>query len=265
MDNFVSYSQHGDDFIAWQLLGKPKTGFVVEVGAFDGIHLSNSFSLENLGWSSLCIEPNPRIFEYLTSNRPKSLNINKAIVGSPSTKTIDFFSEDIGVLSGAKYDEEDVKRRYQNRGLQYNSPKKIVVQAVDMNTLLTESKIENVDLLSIDVEGFEMEVLKGLDFDRFSINLMIIEANSKIEENEIKEYISKQQHFVYLGNNYQNLFFIRRKSLIRNNLMQLDTTNFTKAVQRHPISEEYCIQAVEPRFEPSVEFKNHLKPWWRRI
>lgn len=64
-DEFLSSSQHADDYLAWQILGKKKEGLVVEVGAFDGIHLSNSYSLEQLGWKSICIEPNPNIYKFL--------------------------------------------------------------------------------------------------------------------------------------------------------------------------------------------------------
>ena len=83
--------------------------------------MSNSYSLEQLGWESICVEPNPEIFNYLVKNRPNSRNINCAVTDS-NIKELEFFIEETGVLSGCRYDEEDVKRRYANRGLEYKNP-----------------------------------------------------------------------------------------------------------------------------------------------
>ncbi len=261
MNEFISNSQHADDYIAWQLLNKPDKGIVVEVGAFDGVHLSNSFAFEQLGWKSVCIEPNPTIFQYLEKNRPATININNAIVGDENIGEIDFFAEEIGVLSGCNYDADDVKKRYKNRGLEYKEPDKIKVSATTLSSLFGKLKVNAIDILSIDVEGFELEVLKGLDFNFFNVKLFIIEANDKEYKNQILKFFKDKPAYIYVGNNYQNLFFVKKKYLLKRNIRRLDFKNYTKAKQQHPKGITYVIDSTPPQFIESDEilkFKRYL-------
>ncbi|MCT8340061.1 FkbM family methyltransferase [Flavobacteriaceae bacterium TK19130] len=252
--HFISSSQHADDYIAWQLLGKRSKGVVVEVGAFDGVHLSNSYSLEQLGWKAICIEPNPRIFKYLEKQRPNAININKAVVGNPETQEVTFYDEEIGVLSGVSYDEEDVKRRYENRGLYYKEPNKVTVASNTLGAILDSLKQKHVDVLSIDVEGFEVEVLKGLDITKVSVDLFIIEANTLHEKKAIMDHFQQWNDYIFIGNNLQNLFFIRKKAAKKKNFKKLDFKNYLPAKQKHPVSDALCIDSIPPKFEKSQAF-----------
>lgn len=252
---FISFSQHADDYIAWQLLGKPNNAIVVEVGAFDGRHLSNSYSFEMLDWNTLCIEPNSEIFNYLKQHRPNAINLNYAVVGDEKIKEIDFFIEDIGVLSGCNLDEEDVRRRYENRGIEYKEAKKIKVPGKTLNQILNESipNQNEIDLVSIDVEGFELEVLKGLDLKKFNVKLFIIEANTAKEFELIQKFFNSHKDYVFVGNNYQNLFFVRKELLNRGILKNLNFDNYQKAKQLHPKGNKYVIDSRAPKFEKSRE------------
>ncbi|MDC7995722.1 FkbM family methyltransferase [Altibacter sp. HG106] len=253
-DSFLSFSQHADDFIAWQLLGKRSKGVVVEVGAFDGVHLSNSYSLEQYGWKAICIEPNPRIFEYLEKQRPNAININKAVVGNPGTQEVTFFDEEIGVLSGVSYDEEDVKRRYANRGLDYKEPNKVTVAASTLGDILSSRRQKHVDILSIDVEGFEVEVLKGLNLDQIRVDLFIIEANTLKERNQIVAFFENYEAYRLVGDNRQNIFFMHKKAMKKKNLKQLTDKGYIAVNQKHPVRDALAIQAVAPEFQPSEAF-----------
>ncbi|MEH6764504.1 MAG: FkbM family methyltransferase [Aequorivita antarctica] len=260
-DDFISYSQHADDYIAWQLLGRERDGLVVEVGAFDGVHLSNSFAFEQIRWNSICIEPSPAIFKFLEQNRPAAININNAIVGDENISEIDFYAEEIGVLSGCNYDEEDVKKRYENRGLEYTEPKKIKITATTLSSLFGKLKVDTIDVLSIDVEGFELEVLKGLDLKSFNVKLFIIEANDEEYKTQILNFFKENPAYIYVGNNYQNLFFVKKKYLLKRIIRKLDFKNYIKAKQYHPKGSVYVIDSLPPRFVESNEvlkFKRYL-------
>lgn len=255
-DDFISYSQHADDYIAWQLLGKKKDGVVIEIGAFDGRHLSNSYALDQLGWKAVCVEPNPKIFTYLVNNRPSAINVNKAIVGDDTITEIDFYSEEIGVLSGCDYDEEDIKKRYKNRGLEYKAPEKLQVAASTFNKMLADLNLENtpIDLVSIDVEGFELEVLKGLDINKYRVKLFIIEANTLEEKATILNFFKAFPQYVLIGNNYQNLFILRKGAVRKKWLRTLGFQNYHKAVQQHPVDEKLTIDSVPPKFEKTPAY-----------
>lgn len=260
-DLFLSFSQHGDDYLAWQLLNKKNNGIIVEVGAFDGVHLSNSFSLEQKGWKSINIEPTPEVFKALEKNRPNSKNINCAIVGNVETKEIDFYSEEIGVLSGCSYDEEDIKRRYKNRGLDYKPPKQIKVKASTLNLIFKNEKITSIDIISIDVEGFELEVLKGLDLNNYNVGLFIIEANNNIQKNEILNFFKNFPDYIFLGNNYQNLFIANKDILSKKILRNLNYKKYIPAKQYHTLNPELSINSVNLKFEKSKECRTQQKYW----
>ncbi|MEL6812394.1 MAG: FkbM family methyltransferase [Bacteroidota bacterium] len=255
-DGFLSFAQHADDYIAWQLLGKKRTGVAVEVGAFDGLHLSNTCSFDQLGWHTVCLEPNPEIYKYLLANRPNAVNVNKAIVGTDDSKEIEFYSEEIGVLSGVTYDEEDIKKRYENRGLEYKEPKKLTVQAGTLSAILNEwnATQKKIDVISIDVEGFEMEVLKGLDLNEFDVKLFIIEANSEAERVAILKHFSAYPKYVHIGNNLQNLFIMKKGASKKKWMKQLEFENYFKVTQKHPVSEALSLNSVAPKFMKSVGF-----------
>jgi FkbM family methyltransferase len=257
--NFISYSQHADDYIAWQLLDKKLNGTVVEVGAFDGEHLSNSKSLEDLGWKSINIEPSPDVFQYLISNRPNAINLNMAIVGDKSIKEIDFYAEELGVLSGCIVDEEDLKRRYNNRGIEYKAPLKMKVAAKTLNQILEEHNCKDVDVLSIDVEGFELEVLKGLDLNKNNVKLLIIEANNDKIKKQILDLFKSHKEFMFAGNNHQNLFFIQTEILSKKIVKHLDFENYVKAKQVHPKGERYFLDSTIPKFMKSEALLKYNK------
>ncbi|MAM27946.1 MAG: hypothetical protein CMC13_02895 [Flavobacteriaceae bacterium] len=260
-NQFISLSQHADDYIAWQLLNKSSKGIVVEVGAFDGVHLSNSFALEQIGWSSICIEPNPEMFKQLERNRPASININNAIVGDKNINEIEFFAEEIGVLSGCNYDADDVKKRYENRGLEYKEPDKINVAATTLTTLFKKLNVNTIDVLSIDVEGFEIEVLKGLNLNSVDVKLFIIEANDDVYKTQLFKFFKGHSEYLYVGNNYQNLFFLKKKHLLKRNIRSLDFKNYVKAKQYHPKGAAYVIDSNRPSFTESnavLKFKKYL-------
>jgi len=259
---FLSFSQHADDYLSWQILGKKSNGVIVEVGAFDGIHLSNSFSLEQKGWKSINIEPSPLVFNTLLKNRPKAKNINCAIVGNPDVKYVDFFAEEIGVLSGCDFDEEDVRRRYKKRGIVFKSPNKINVQAETLNSILSKENIKYIDIISIDVEGYELEVLKGLDLKKYRVGLFIIEANNENQKEEILSFFKNHPNYLYLGNNYQNLFIIDKSVISKKVLRNINYKKYVAAKQYHTINPEHTIDSVPLNFKKSEEclkFQRYFK------
>ncbi len=156
------YSQNGEDFLMWKLFDYIDTGFYIEVGAFDGIHFSNTYSFEKLGWKGICIEPHPKFFPYCKKNRPGSICLNVACVGYDS-------AEEIGLLSGMSIDDDDIKDRYSKRKLNFQGFEKTKVKAQTLTNILDKHCLnQTIDFISIDVEGTELDVLEGLDFDRYS-------------------------------------------------------------------------------------------------
>lgn len=238
MEKLISYSQHGEDDLIWKTFSRKKDGLIVEVGAFDGIHLSNSYALTKHGWKAICVEPHPKYFPLLTKNRPESTLINAAVVGDENIKSIELEIEPLGLLSGAFLDEADIKKRYENRGLLFPGLEKVEVPARTLNSILSEFMIEkdSIDCISIDVEGFEMEVLKGTDLKKYQPKMLIIEANSKAYEKMIISYM-KSLDYVLARKIEVNLIFCQNSILAKK--VESVKIDCIKGEQRHPLGEEY--------------------------
>jgi len=54
-------AQFGEDRILWQVFKRRHHGYFIEVGAYDGITLSNTYFLEQMGWTGLLVEPIPEL------------------------------------------------------------------------------------------------------------------------------------------------------------------------------------------------------------
>lgn len=162
------YSQAGQDRWVVQRVFNYKTGgYFVDIGAFDGVLLSNTFWLEkNLGWSGLCVEADPQTFRILQRNR--SCHCINACIGRAGDQ-VDFVT-DLGTFSGSK------------RGLESeDGPPR---QGISMKTLSVDQLLQDaeappvIDYLSVDVEGMEDEVMETFPFDRYRFLCATIERPS---------------------------------------------------------------------------------------
>ncbi len=164
LENFSkSFSQLQQDLVAlWvkeKILGKESQGYFVEIGATNGIHLSNTFMLEKFhGWSGLLCEPSINYYSELTRNR--NVSTDNRCVFSTTGEILEFIDRDVGEHSSLRgfsrngeLDQGEKERaRYQ-------------VESVTLSDLLSAHDAPNqIHFLSIDTEGSEYEILKNFDF-----------------------------------------------------------------------------------------------------
>jgi len=173
----------------------PDGGFYVEAGAHDGVAHSNTLLLRKIQWSGLLIEPSPISFEKLKLNRPDDLLVNVALVGSDSLTTVlGTFGE--GSLMSSADEELMLRTPKENRSfigkvihripnnritklLRQSSLEKIEVPAKTLNKVLDENQIQRIDMLILDVEGFELNALRGFGFYP-KPRIVIIETRYKL-------------------------------------------------------------------------------------
>ena len=118
-----------------------RNGFYVDIGAFDGIHFSNTYTFEQIGWRGICVEPNPEIFAICRANRPRSVCLQKACTGDPQQKKIKFYAEEMGLLSTTIIDKEilkDIEQRYRKRGLEFPGMMETEVAACTFNEIMEQ-------------------------------------------------------------------------------------------------------------------------------
>lgn len=237
------YSQFGEDFLLWEFFDHKSNGFYVDVGAFDGVHLSNTYSFELQGWRGICVEPHPRYYEFCQQSRPNAICVQAATVGSDAQELVEFFTEEMGLLSGIEPGrEEDVGNRYLARGLEFRGFSRVNVRAITLNRLLNEYLPANneIDFLSIDVEGTEVDTLMGLNFERYRPRVIVVETNTVAAKQNITRYLHKNCGYHYARNLAVNAIYSRDASdVARINRIPI---NCRIEPQEHPLGKEYTIR-----------------------
>ena len=137
----------------------PEKGFFVEVGAFDPIVFSQTWILEQRGWDGLLIEPVPAQARALRERR--RARVIEAACGPPEQ---DGTTAPMTVAGG---------RSHLGEGGAKGPVIRVPVRTLD--SVLVAAGVTAIDFLSTDVEGLEVDVLRGLSFDRFRPNLILLE------------------------------------------------------------------------------------------
>jgi FkbM family methyltransferase len=169
-----SYSQLQQDLRVLQFYKIKTNGFFVDIGAADGIQLSNTYLLEACAnWKGICIEPNPNNYNKLILNRPYSICCDKAIYNQTGL-ILDFdIAHDSPLLSGIS---SDISSRF--KPIVDNKKSTIQVETILLTELLDKNNAPNfIEYLSLDTEGSEYEILKNFNFDKYIFGLIDVEHN----------------------------------------------------------------------------------------
>jgi FkbM family methyltransferase len=192
-NSFKNYrSQLGQDYVAQQIFGDK--GFFVEFGATNGVELSNSFALEQMGWHGILAEPSRKWHEQLVKNRPDAY-ICKKCVWSQSGENLEFFEATAGVLSTvASLIENDHHVRVKEDSY--------YVETISLKDLLDEADAPKfIEFLSIDTEGSEFEILESFDWDSYSFGFIAVEHNYTNQRERIHSLLAQHGFIRILENN----------------------------------------------------------------
>lgn len=144
-----------------------REGIFIEAGANDGVSQSNTYYLEKaLGWSGVLVEPVPRLFNKCRKNRRRSRVFNCALV-SPE-------SEGAAIMVCDKGDRGLLSCVAAGEGGAEGVPSEVVGRT--LTSVLEEACLSRVDFFSLDVEGYELEVFKGLARARFTPRYILVET-----------------------------------------------------------------------------------------
>lgn len=177
-DGYIS--QFGQDkWIAETLLPGKQQGIFVDIGANDGISISNTCYLEKqLGWNGLAVEPIPEINQKLRTNR--KCIIVEGCVGPKNGKiTFQRISGYPEMLSGIKDEYHALHNARINAELkEYGGAiEEIDVDCYRFNDLMNHYNIKSIDYLNIDTEGAELTILESIDFEKINIKVIGVENN----------------------------------------------------------------------------------------
>jgi FkbM family methyltransferase len=168
---------HGMDRRLEQLLPQ-RPGVFVEAGAHDGYTQSNTYYLERfLGWRGLLVEAVPELFEKARRRRPHSVVERAALVG-PGQDGSDLVMQ-FGDLSSTLGTRDHARGGLDNAG---REGYELTVRGRTLSGLLDQAGLGRPDLIVLDVEGHELEALRGLDLERHGPDLLLVEMLDMAEQ-----------------------------------------------------------------------------------
>lgn len=187
------YGQWETDKIIESYFDNNSVGKCIEVGAADGIRGSNTKYFEDNGWDVLCIEPNLEHKESLDSCRKlvKYYACGKENIES----SLHIFRVGKNNIASSLTSLKPDKRLVDDHREIINDSYEVEVKVRTLDWILENETsntsftgVTNIDFISIDTEGTELDVIKGLDFNKYSVKLFIIENN--YNDDNIEEYMN---------------------------------------------------------------------------
>lgn len=191
-------------------------GTYLDLGAVDGVHHSNTYAMYKLlGWTGVNVEIDPTNFERLIVNRPNDIaNVNVAVC-SESDGVHYAPSPDNIALGGIWEFSSEANREEKWPGVtEYHTiPTKCTpLQSVLDASVSAKGKKYYFDFASIDIEGSEISALYGIDYDRISFGLILLEKNGNDDTNrQVHELLSSKGYDeVTQPCGGQNLMYVNR-------------------------------------------------------
>jgi FkbM family methyltransferase len=193
--DYYSKSQFEQDLHVIQNIYPKKTGgYFIEVGAYDGLSMSNTHMLENrFSWHGVCVECNPLWFSKLKINRPNCINLEYAVYNEDD-KILDFIHDDEGGCSG--FVETNSHDHILKKEIIKVTTQKLttILDAVDAPKF--------IEFLSLDTEGSEYEILNSHDFDKYIFGYICVEHNNiEINRQKIRLLLESKGYVFYRQNN----------------------------------------------------------------
>ena len=165
-------SNWGIDLIVSNILRNKRKGIYIDVGCHHPLINNNTYTLHKKGWSGLNIDLDHSSIEMFKYFRPLDDNKKIALSNKTGFSKLYFF-----------HNRAAKNTIYKARGEGAKSIKKIKTSTLDKVIKDSKLNIKKVDFLSIDVEGNELNVLKGFNFTKYKPNVVVLEfINPKVKE-----------------------------------------------------------------------------------
>jgi FkbM family methyltransferase len=169
---FKSYSQEGEDMILRRIFENQKSGFYVDVGAHHPKRFSNTYYFYKQGWRGINIDALPGSMRRFQNIRHRDINLEKAVSDRKETLTFYVFSEPaLSGFSSTLASKRAAEGTYQIIG-QYQMNTETLKNILDTHL----SKGQNIDFLSVDVEGHDLRVLKSNDWMKYRPRAVLVES-----------------------------------------------------------------------------------------
>jgi FkbM family methyltransferase len=193
------YSQNNEEAVL--LANSADTGHFLDIGAYDGVRLSNVRALAEKGWTGVMVEPSPLIFTQLMENYrsfPEITLVNSAIIPGASGPVA--FHDSMGDAISSS-DPVHLMKWHEHKNWQ-----SFWIRPMSTDELFNQFGYE-FDIISVDVEGQNLQVLKSLPLDKLSkLKLLCVEYDEF--SGQMISYM-ESFGFILVHRNAENIIFQR--------------------------------------------------------
>ena len=203
-----SYSQEGEDMILKRIFEKQSMGFYVDVGAHHPFRFSNTYFFYKQGWNGINIDAMPGSMKLFNTFRSRDINLEIPISNCDQILTYYAFNEP--ALNG--FSKDLSQERNGKNG--YFIQQEIKLQTSKLSLVLDKHLPTDteIDFLSIDVEGLDLDILHSIDWNKYKPKVILIEilgsSLSEIENSEITLFLKKYRYTVF-AKAVNTVFFVQ--------------------------------------------------------
>ena len=193
----ISYAQNFEDAILWQALSHIETGFYVDVGAGHPENLSVTRAFYDRGWHGINIEPNGEMYALLLHQRPRDINLCACAGPKNGSETFLYYDRGVGIVAN----DPRIREIFERHG---HKGHETALGQITLNSVFTEFQAPDaIHFLKIDVEGYELQVLEGLDLGRWRPWIIVAEASLPTTDKRTDQAWNPR----LLSNYYQFVYF----------------------------------------------------------
>jgi len=203
----LSYSQEGEDMILARIFGEKKNGFYIDVGAHHPTRFSNTYLFYLKGWRGINIDAMPLSMKEFEKVRPEDINIEYPI--SDKEEVIKYYIFNEPALNTFSRSESQKKNHLNG----YEIIEEKLLRTSTLADILSKhlKRGQQIDFLSIDVEGFDLKVLQSIDWTKCKPTVILVEdltndLEAVLESGSIRKYLQPLGYKIF-AKTINTLFF----------------------------------------------------------
>ena len=204
----ISFAQEGEDKILERIFNYKHNGFYVDIGAYHPVKFSNTYKFYLNEWRGINIDAQPGSMRIFDKIRPKDKNIEAAI--SDKEEILTYYEFNIPTLNS--FSKELSEERNKVNGYKIISERQIHTQKLSAILDKNIDKNQYIDFMSVDVEGFDLNVLKSNNWDKYRPQILLVEildteASQTPGKESIQQFL-KNINYNVIAKTFNTYFFI---------------------------------------------------------
>jgi FkbM family methyltransferase len=204
-----TYSQEGEDMVLRRIFETVKKGFYVDVGALHPKRFSNTYYFYRKGWSGINIDAMPGSMISFNRVRPRDINI-EAAVGMKSSALVYHVFNDPALNT---FDAALARARTSGT---HHVIRKHTLNVLSLTEILDRNlpNGQTIDFMTVDVEGFDLQVLQSNDWNRYRPRYLLAESDATtcagVRDTELHRFLD-EKGYEFFGKTVLTAFFKERE------------------------------------------------------